>query len=62
MLKAERKKWAGKVSLSVTLMVYRIDHTYVSHLSMSVTVILQDGDYEVKMCMVPTLVWQNFMK
>lgn len=43
-------------------MVCRIDHTYVSHLSVSVTAVLQDGDYEVKMYMVPTLVWHNPMK
>jgi len=29
---------------------------------MSLMAILQDGGYEVKMCMVPTLVWHNRMK
>lgn len=37
-------------------------HTYVSHPSMSVMAILQDGDYEVKKCTALTLVWYNCMK
>lgn len=37
-------------------------HMYVAHPSVSVMAVLQDGDYEGKKCMAPTLVWYNCMK
>lgn len=56
----KKNEQARSAYQSCCLFVGQIMH--ISYLSMSVMRVFQDHDYEVKMCVEPTLAWHNHMK